>query len=203
MWILKKDLRVKRISAIYDKSEKKVITYHYIFPGEDGEENPLWYNPEEDETFYATEQEALKAQRERQGYLKSKFEEVKAFINLMDDIESTDDFKFKKTDYLPRYIAEPWERVSYKELEDKYDTLTQYARTGMLNINGDSFRKEDVVRIEWTEKTVVKQGEKLSKDIARLVLKDGKKVETFSDEEYDLVTDIFGVNQSQQVYKYE
>ena len=200
LWILKRDLRVKQISAIYDNTKKKVVAYCHPYPGADQEEDPTWYSPEKDETFYATEQEALKAKKEKQEYLKSKFEEVKKFVDLMDDIESTDDFQFEKTDYLPRFLAEPWERAFYEEYENKYGTLVQYIRTGMLNINGDSFRKEDVVRIEWAEKTVVKQGKKDSVYVARLVLKDGKKVETSSEEEYDIITDIFGENNSGQVY---
>lgn len=200
MWILERNLYIRKISAIYDKEKKKVVTYYYIDDESEQDENILWYDPAKNESFYETEQAALKAKEERQKELRSKFEEVKNFVDLMDEIESTDDFKFEKTDYLPEYVAEPWERTAYEEYKNKYYFLKRLFIYGMMNINGDSFRKDDIVRIEWAEKETIKQGKKETKHVAVLVLKDGKRVETFSDEEYDIITDVFGGNWSKQVY---
>jgi hypothetical protein len=66
--------------------------------------------------------------------------------------------------------------------------------TGYLNIGGQTFKKEDVRRIEWCM-----YGEN-RKRYMNLILKDDKVIKVEEEEDIDLLRVVFGENKSGKVY---
>ena len=201
MWLIDNSLKISETMAIYDPINKKVVTYYYIHDGKEPDEEDIeWYQPYKNELFCETEVEAISIQNAKVRELRAKMKEVKEFLEYMDDVYSNDNFHFEESDFLPKKYTDDFWEGQYKEYKFKYCAVRQVARTGMLNINAESFKVGDVVRIKWNTKKNIDGGTVRDKETATLVLKDGKEVETYSRNEYDLVKDIYGENNSGRTF---
>ena len=98
MWLVEASLAIKEIVAMYD--EVNDIVYCYVYKDDFNEESPQrigeWYPPYNHETFYKTEGAAIDYRNAKREEFKEMMPKVKAFIERMDNVESTDDFKFEK-----------------------------------------------------------------------------------------------------------
>ena len=94
MAVVEASHRVVPILAMYDTEKQEVVCYKYAFENEDDNDDE-WYHPYPNEKYFNTLQEANEYVAKRQEYLRSKFSEVREFIEEMDRIDS-DYFKFKK-----------------------------------------------------------------------------------------------------------
>ena len=201
MWIVERDLKISKVLAVYDNVRQKVVTYYFLDGEYDPEDDAVdWNSVDEREPFFNSVMEANDYRCKRKREIKAMFKEVKEFIELMEDFRRADDFKFERTDYLPENIAHPWSTDQYEKYMYKYAVMRQVVRTGMLNINAASFKIEDVSMIRWNRKQYIKDGKEEKNDTAIIVLKDGKEVETFSVNEYDIIRDIFGENKTGRTY---
>lgn len=73
----------------------------------------------------------------------------------------------------------------YKKLEDVNDLLVKYIKSGMLNIDGVSIRKDDVCRLKWFNNSHV-----------QVITSSGEKLMTRTVAEYNLVATLLGWNSS-------
>ena len=189
MAVVESSHRVAPILAMYDTEKKEVVCYKYAFENED--DNDDWLHTYERERYFNTLQEANEYVAKRQEYLRSKFSEVKEFLEEMDCVDS-DYFKFDKKEYLGRYAEEntpKWLRRERDAYRDEASLLKYIARSRHFNVNGETINIDEVVRIIWHKE-----------DKATLVMRDGHKVTTFSEAEHDVVVDMFGSNRSERVY---
>ena len=137
------------------------------------------YTQEEAESF-DTEDEAKTYSKEKKSEYKALAKQTLSNVRKLDNI-SPNIVQWK--DYLPeRYHQKdsPW--------YDRYYELFRVMRTGIININALSFKKEDVSHIEWGD------------DCAKVCLKDGSDVKTYGKLEFNLIEDIFGENNSDRTY---
>lgn len=204
MWLVEASLKIKEIVAMYD--EVKDIVICYVYKEYFDEENPQniceWYSPYEHETFYKTEGAAIDYRNSMREELKEMMPKVKAFIKRMDNVESNEDFKFEKRDYLGDYAESSssfYER-QYDELKAKYRRVMLVVKNGMMNINADTFKVSEVVRVEWNNIKFMKDGKQKTREAATVVLKDGRKVRTRLESEYEVVQAFFGENMSNRIY---
>ena len=137
------------------------------------------YTQEEAESF-DTEDEAKTYSKEKKSEYKALAKQTLTNIKTLDHISS--DIVWGK-DYLP-------EKYFKKDCGwyDRYYELLRVMRTGIININALSFKKEDVSHIEWGD------------DCAKVCLKDGSDVKTYGKLEFNLIEDIFGENNSDRTY---
>ena len=137
------------------------------------------YTQEEAESF-DTEDEAKTYSKEKKSEYKALAKQTLSNVRILDNI-SQNIIQWK--DYLP-------ERYHQKESPwyDRYYELRRVMNTGIININAVSFRKEDVAHIEWGD------------DCAKVCLKDGSDVKTYGKLEFNLINDIFGMNNSDRTY---
>lgn len=137
------------------------------------------YTQKEAESF-DTEDEAKTYSKEKKSEYKALAKQTLNNIKILDGISSS---IVQGKDYLPeRYHQNdsPW--------YDRYYELLPVMRTGIININAVSFRKEEVSHIEWGD------------DCAKVCLKDGSDVKTYGKLEFNLIEDIFGENNSDRTY---
>lgn len=137
------------------------------------------YTQEEAESF-DTEHEAKTYSKEKKSEYMALAKQTLSNIDILDNI-SPDIVQQK--DYLSEKHCQkdsPW--------YDRYYELHRVMRTGIININAVSFRKEDVAHIEWGD------------DCAKVCLKDGSDVKTYGKLEFNLIEDIFGENNSDRTY---
>ena len=137
------------------------------------------YTQKEAESF-DTEDEAKTYSKEKKSEYKALAKQTLSNVRILDNT-SPNIVQWK--DYLPeRYHQKdsPW--------YDRYYELLRVMRTGIININAVSFRKEDVSHIEWGD------------DCAKVCLKDGSDVKTYGKLEFNLIEDIFGENNSDRTY---
>ena len=189
MAVVESSHRVAPILAMYDTEKKEVVCYKYAFENED--DNDDWLHTYERERYFNTLQEANEYVAKRQEYLRSKFSEVKEFLEEMDCVDS-DYFKFDKKEYLGRYAEDntpKWLRRERDAYRDEASLLKYIARSRHFNVNGETINIDEVVRVIWHKE-----------DKATLVMRDGHKVTTFSEAEHDVVVDMFGSNRSERVY---
>lgn len=142
-------------------------------------DSEVCYTMEEVEFFY-TEKEAKAYSDEKKSEYKELAKQTLTNIKTLDNISSN---IVQWKDYLPeRYHQKdsPW--------YDRYYELLRVMRTGIININAVSFRKEEVSHIEWGD------------DCAKVCLKDGSDVMTYGKLEFNLIEDIFGENNSDRTY---
>ena len=149
--------------------------------------------------FYDTKEEAEAGREQIKHELMDKMPEVRAYLNIMDDVCQDEDensfFRFKLNDFLGcfAYKVEKFNKYSYSDedyntLDSLIDLMTDYIHTGFLTIRADSFRAEDVERIKWGSKR------------AEIVLKGCKNVETSNNAERMLIQKIFGYKRSRFSY---
>lgn len=137
------------------------------------------YTQEEAESF-DTEDEAKTYSKEKKSEYKALAKQTLSNVRILDNI-SPDIVQQK--DYLSEEHCpkdSPW--------YDRYYELRRVMKTGIININAVSFRKEDVAHIEWGD------------DCAKVCLKDGSDVKTYGKLEFNLIKDIFGENNSDRAY---
>jgi hypothetical protein len=189
MWLLESSLDVKQIVALFDMEKKQVICYQYCNDDGTCDEDDDWSRVYEGETFYNTEADAKKAQQRKYDEAREKMKTCMALIKELDRIEATDDFDFKREDYLGEHAndeseSEYW-RNCRKNAEKEASLLTTIARTRFFNVAGQTINLDEVVRIMWHENAE-----------ATLVMRDGTQVKTDTEAEYAVVVDMYGSNRS-------
>ena len=194
MWLMESSLSVKQIVALFDMEKKQVVCYQYCNDDGTCDEDDDWMHVYEGETFYNTEADAKEAQQRRYDEAREKMKTCMALIKELDRIEATDDFDFKREDYLGNHAhdiseSDYWSK-SRKNAEKEASLLASIARSRHFNVNGETINIDEVVRIMWHDE-----------DKATLIMRDGHKVTTFSEVEYTVVTDMFGSNRSERVCK--
>ena len=189
MAVVESSHRVAPILAMYDTEKQEIVCYKYAFENE--EDNDDWFHTYERERYFNTLQEANEYVAKRQEYLRSKFSEVKEFLEEMDCVDS-EYFKFDKEEYLGRYAEDntpKWLRRERDAYRAEASLLKYIARSRHFNVNGETINIDEVVRVIWRKE-----------DKATLVMRDGHEVTTFSEAEHDVVVDMFGSNRSERVY---
>lgn len=177
-----------KVEALINEETGEVEAYR-------DEDSRGWAEAEKDDRFFDTLKEAERAQTKQRADLLDKMPEVKKYLAIMEEWreDNNSGIPFKLEDYLPStyaYRLRDRDRVyeNYNTQEQLADDLTEYIRTGRLNIDADTFKEADVKKVEWG---TVK---------ARLILADGTNVETCSRREFELVRSVFGWNTSGKTY---
>ena len=189
MWLMETTLCVKQIVALFDVEKKQVVCYQYV--NEDGttDEDDDWMHVYEGETFYNTEAEAKETRLRKIDELKEKMKTCLAIIQEIDRINPSEDFEFKREDYLGHHAhdrseSEYWEKRR-KNAEKEAGLFNTIARSRHFNVAGQTIDIDEVVRVLWHENAE-----------ATLVMRDGTKVKTYSEPEYNVVVGMFGSNRS-------
>lgn len=182
MFVVESSHNIKEILAQYDTEKQEVICYYDT-------EDEEWYGRIDGEHYFATRQQAEDYRTNRQEQLRAKFAEVKEFVEEMNKI-NPEIFKFDEKEFLGDYAILGWSQKcswykEYKNADKRADILLYCVRSGYLNINGVSFRLDDVDYIKW-------YGSK-----AEIYLIDsGKIIDTADEDEFELIKLIFGRNLS-------
>ena len=187
MWLMESSLEVSQIVALFDMEKKQVVCYRYCNDDGTCDEDDDWMHVYEGETFYNTEADAKEAQQRRYDEAREKMKTCRALIEELDKIEATDDFDFKREDYLG-YYAQPESAYWHKRrtnAEKEAGLLTTIARTHFFNVAGQTINLDEVVRVLWHED-----------EEATLVMRDGTKVKTYTEAEFAVVVDMYGSNRS-------
>ena len=189
MWLMESSLNVKQIVALFDMEKKQVVCYQYCNDDGTCDEDDDWMHVYEGETFYNTEAEAKETRLRKIDELKAKMKTCLDFIQEMDRINPSEDFEFKREDYLGRYAhdrseSDYWEKRR-KNAEKEAGLFNTIARSRHFNVAGQTIDIDEVVRVLWHENAE-----------ATLVMRDGTKVKTYSEPEYNVVVGMFGSNRS-------
>ena len=201
MWMVEYDLRIREIVAIYDTQFNKLITYTYKDDfDEDTGEPDEWYRLSKGETIHETKLEAEAYKAELLNTIKAKCAEVKNAIDDLDSYAENDELKISREDFLPSWCSSSWYRDNYDKMDNKYRIMKTYVTCGMLNINAESFRADEVIRIEWNQVRYMEKGKERTKETATIILKNDHRVETRTEVEYEIVELLFGENRSEQIY---
>jgi len=190
-------LNVRQIVALFDMEKKQVVCYQYCNDDGTYDEDDGWSHVYEGETFYNTEADAKEAQQRKYDETREKMKTCLALITELDRIEATDDFDFKREDYLGRYAhakeeSDYW-AVRRRNSEEEASLLATIARTHFFNVAGQTINLDEVVCILWHENEEAEE--------ATLVMRDGTKVKTYTKAEYDVVVDMYGSNRSGRYMK--
>ena len=189
MWLMEGSLYVRQIVALFDLEKKQVVCYRYCKNDGTCDEDDDWTHVYEGETFYNTEADAKEAQQRKYDEAREKMKTCMALIKELDRIEETDDFHFKREDYLGRHAQDRSESNYWanrrKKAEKEASLLATIARTHFFNVAGRTINLDEVVRIMWHEE-----------EEATLVMRDGTKVKTDTEAEYAVVVDMYGSNRS-------
>ena len=194
MWLMETTLCVKQIVALFDVEKKQVVCYQYVNDDGTTDEDDDWMHVYEGETFYNTEADAKEAQRRKYVEAREKMKTCMALIKELDCIEVTDDFDFKREDYLgchahDRSESDYWEKCR-KNAEKEAGLFNTIARSRHFNVAGQTIDIDEVVRVMWHKNAE-----------ATLVMRDGTKVKTYSEPEYNVVVGMFGSNRSDRYMK--
>ena len=180
----------KAVSVIFNSETGKVEIYR---PCEDEE----WYEPNEHEHFYPTVDEAIVALEMHKKYLHDQMKRAKQYIKAMNNWlgEEKEDspLYFTEDDYLPYDNRRTNSNVKYYREEcyrevKKNKILCNIIRTGFININGETFKKEDVESIKW------------GKEKAAVILVNKHIVQTYDEAEFGVICLLFGDNYSRRAY---
>lgn len=206
VWMVASNLRICNILALCDKDEKGTVRRFTRKDRIKENEDPweyYWTEPEQFDKFFETEGDAVNYRNELREELKAKMPEVNRFIRHMANIEPSEDFDFKREDYLAWYANndEDDNYEAYTDMREKYYIVRNAIRHGMLNINAESVKMDEIVGIKWNEERY-KNGRKNggTKKTATLVLKDKNEVTTRTGIEYDVIEDLFGDNRSGRIF---
>lgn len=131
--------------------------------------------------FFDTKNEANAYSNDKKSEYKELAKQTLSNIKILDNITPN---IIQRKDYLPQKCNQRNNDYWY----DRHYELRRVMRTGIININAISFRKEDVAHIEWGD------------DCAKVCLKDGSDVKTYGELEFNLIEDIFGENNSDRTY---
>ena len=189
MWLMESSLSVKQIVALFDMEKKQVVCYQYCNDDGTCDEDDDWMHVYEGETFYNTEADAKEAQQRRYDEAREKMKTCMALIKELDRIEPTDDFDFKREDYLGGHAHDKSESDYWvkrrRNTEKEAGLFNTIARSRHFNVAGQTINIDEVVRVMWHENAE-----------ATLVMRDGTKVKTYSEPEYNVVVGMFGSNRS-------
>ncbi len=180
-WIVESTLEVREIESFCDNESRKVLFYRYV----NGEENEI-FSPQEKERFFNSEEDARTFVANRLDYLKEMSESV---FDIIDEIKwiKDDVCTFDRTEFLNRLNGFRSQRDFYECLCKQKSAINNlfklYIRTGMLNVNAFTFRKDEVKRVKW-----------YNDGHAQLILNEGKSIMTRTDAESELVCAVFGEN---------
>ena len=190
-------LNVRQIVALFDMEKKQVVCYQYCNDDGTYDEDDGWSHVYEGETFYNTEADAKEAQQRKYDETREKMKTCLALITELDRIEATDDFDFKREDYLGCHANDKSESDYWSKrrqnAEKETSLLATIARTHFFNVAGQTINLDEVVRILWHENEEAEE--------ATLVMRDGTKVKTYTKAEYDVVVDMYGSNRSGRYMK--
>lgn len=183
MFVVEASHYISEVLAMYDTDKKEVLYY---------EQEGDVYKPNEKERYFATRQQAENYRANRQAQLRAKFQEIRAFVEEMSDVEK-EYFPFEEKEFFGKFARMGGCHVSWREDYQREvkraKIFRECVRTGYLNINAHSFRPADVEYIKWYDEN------------AELHLKDsGYPIETADADEYELILDIFGPNRSGYSY---
>ena len=206
MWVIESDLTIKEIVAMVDEVKNEILCYAYKDEFDSTECKPDWMNTYDDEQYFDTECQAVEARNQFIREAKDMMPRVRKFVNRMYDIKEDNEFlSHKREDFLGCFALDPEDehyyrkRLSFEQSVNK--SLVMAFKSGLLNINAETIRIDDVVRIEWGKyEDVDKDGNKITGETATLVLHDDKKLRTRSRVEYCLVEYIFGENGSNRIF---
>ena len=188
MWLIESSLGMKQIVALFDMEKKKVVCYRYCNDDGTCDEDDDWVRVYDGDSFYNTEADAKEAQQRMYDEAREKMKTCRALIKELDLIEPTDDFTFKRDDYLGSYADDEeddyWTKRR-RNAEKEASLLTTIARSRFFNVSGQTINLDEVVRVLWHK------GEE-----ATLVMRDGTEVKTSTEVEYAVVADMYGDNRS-------
>ena len=192
MWLMESSLKVRQIVALFDVEKNEIICYRYRNDDGTTDDDDDWYHVYPGETFYNTEGEAKESLQRKIAELKEKMKTCLSIIKELDCINPSDDFKFKREDYLGHYAHDKsesdfWERRR-KNAEKESGLLNSIARSRHFNVAGETINIDEVVRVLWHDND--------DNEKATLVMRDGHKVRTYSEPEYNVVVGMFGSNRS-------
>jgi hypothetical protein len=188
MWLIESSLAMKQIVALFDMEKKRVVCYRYCNDDGTCDEDDDWVRVYDGDSFYNTEADAKEAQQRRYDEAREKMKTCLALIKELDLIEPTDDFTFKREDYLGSYAddgEDDYWKKRRRNAEKEASLLTTIARSRFFNVSGQTINLDEVVRVLWHK------GEE-----ATLVMRDGTEVKTSTDVEYAVVADMYGDNRS-------
>ena len=173
----------------------------------DDEEND-WQQPNDNEHFYPTLDEAQEALQAHRKELRELMPKVAKWVSQMDNLREKqermpddadkDEWREKHPDYftrdnfLPYNIAHNSESNYYQRhsnyLEKENKLLAQAAVLGTLTLKADTFRIDDVKYVRW------------GNERAEVLLKDDRTVETADKWEFNVVARLFGGNIGSYTY---
>lgn len=134
-------------------------------------------------SVYYSLNEALEAQKEYKAQIKDLCEETRKNIEKLDSVSND---LASREEYIPEDILNTGK--NYERYRDISELLTTYIQSGVLNVNVVSFTKESVSHVNWGETA------------AEIVLKSGQKITTYNLVELELVTRVFGGNNSERYF---
>lgn len=137
------------------------------------------YSIDENHLIYYSKSEADEALEDCKEEIKELCRETKKNIERLDDVGF-----IKRKDYIPEDILN--RNNNYRNYYDICELLTTYIQSGAININAVSFTKESVSHVNWGETA------------AEIVLKNGQKINTYDHIELQLITRVFGGNNSER-----
>jgi hypothetical protein len=182
MFVVETSHNITEILAQFDTEKKEVICYYDI-------NDESWYGRLDGERYFSTRQQAEDYRTNRQAQLRAKFAEVREFVEEMNNIYP-ENFKFDEKEFfgdcatLGRSSNYNWYK-EYKAADKQRDILIFCLRKGYLNINGVSFRPDDVDYIKWYSNKA---------DI--YLINSGIIINTADEDEFELIQLIFGRNLS-------
>lgn len=163
--------------CVLDRRELTILETNVLYiddkPNSWMEENE-WYSLT-DELLFDNKTEAMKG---KEGLIKLYKEMAEQTKKNLDVLESISNEYMPEALYLPKHLNK-----TNDDWFDKYDRLKKYIKEGFINVQGMTFTKENVVRIDWGKKT------------ANVVL-DGDKVINVKEDEMYIIRTIFGANYS-------
>lgn len=205
-WMVSSSLDICKIIALRDNDEKGTVRRYFFKDRLKENDDPwehYWTDPGEFDKFFQTEGDAVNYRNELREELKAKMPEVNRYIRRMYEINPSKDFEFRREDYLAWYAntddSENYD--AYVETREMYNIIRDALRRGMLNINAESVKIDEIVAIKWNEERY-KNGTKRggSRRTATLVMRDNHEVTTRKSSEYEIIKDLFGENRSDRVF---
>ena len=195
MWMVTFDLNKYYVDVLYNKDSGKVT--HYCNNGEND-----FFNSCKENRFFELEKDADAYIRQRLEFLLGRDEEVMNLVGEMYMIASDNEtiaYDFKTIKNLWKWCTDRSEEKIYIQnrnarLENIVSRLSHALRSGYLNIDGETFRVEDVALIRW-----LSSGNE-NKNEVEITLSNGKVFNVKKETELEIVKYIYGENASGYVY---
>ena len=187
-WLVEPNLNISKVDVVYD-GKKPMLFCRY---DDDGYTSDELYYIEDNMKLFTTESDATKYAKETFEKLKARFPEVKKFLITVMNLDE-ELYPVNNDDFIPSMLTDTYYKKEYQIYQKENSILTSALRTGFLNINAVSFKPGDVTCIKWFNKC--------DKEFACILLENGMEVETYSEEEMEIIRTIFGRNHSGRIYK--